>query len=145
MGAALHLDPRSPTGQGLFLEALRRRGAEAAPGALAPQQAVPPAAAAATPAKDAEPYPDARPRARRARRRRARGRVLRFATLDGQSFWLDEAYTVRLLDQPLGDMLADLPDQESAPPLYYLLAWPWGQVLGLGEAGLRSLSALLGR
>ena len=56
------------------------------------------------------------------------GALLRFATLDDQSFWLDEAYTVRLLDQPLGDMLADLPDQESAPPLYYLLAWPWGQV-----------------
>ena len=72
------------------------------------------------------------------------GATLRFATLDGQSFWLDEAYTVRLLDQPLGDMIADLPDQESAPPLYYLLAWPWGQVLGFGEAGLRSLSALLG-
>jgi hypothetical protein len=72
------------------------------------------------------------------------GAVLRFATLDGQSFWLDEAYTVRLLDQPLGDMLRDLPDQESAPPLYYLLAWVWGHVLGFGEVGLRSLSALVG-
>ena len=70
--------------------------------------------------------------------------MLRFATLDGQSFWLDEAYTVRLLDQPLGDMLRDLPDQESAPPLYYLLAWVWGHLLGFGEVGLRSLSALLG-
>jgi hypothetical protein len=72
------------------------------------------------------------------------GAVLRFATLDDQSFWLDEAYTVRLLDQPLGDMLRDLPDQESAPPLYYLLAWGWGHVFGFGEVGLRSLSALVG-
>ena len=72
------------------------------------------------------------------------GALLRFVTLDGQSFWLDEAYTVRLLDQPLGDMLGDLPDQESAPPLYYLLAWVWGHVFGFGEVGLRSLSALLG-
>jgi tetratricopeptide (TPR) repeat protein len=57
VGAALHLDPRSPTGQGLFLEALRRRGAEAAPGALAPQQAVPPAATGGDPGENAEPTP----------------------------------------------------------------------------------------
>ena len=41
-------------------------------------------------------------------------------------------------------MLRDLPDQESAPPVYYLLAWVWGHVLGFGEGGLRSLSALAG-
>ena len=33
---------------------------------------------------------------------------------------------------------------ESAPPLYYALAWFWTQVTGTGEFGLRSLSALAG-
>jgi mannosyltransferase len=33
---------------------------------------------------------------------------------------------------------------ESAPPLYYVLAWLWTQVTGTGEFGLRSLSALAG-
>ena len=33
---------------------------------------------------------------------------------------------------------------ESAPPLYYALAWLWTQVTGTGEFGLRSLSALAG-
>jgi 4-amino-4-deoxy-L-arabinose transferase-like glycosyltransferase len=33
---------------------------------------------------------------------------------------------------------------ESAPPLYYVLAWIWTQLTGTGEFGLRSLSALAG-
>jgi 4-amino-4-deoxy-L-arabinose transferase-like glycosyltransferase len=33
---------------------------------------------------------------------------------------------------------------ESAPPLYYALAWLWTQLTGTGEVGLRSLSALAG-
>ena len=33
---------------------------------------------------------------------------------------------------------------ESAPPLYYALAWVWTQLTGTGEVGLRSLSALAG-
>ena len=33
---------------------------------------------------------------------------------------------------------------ESAPPLYYALAWAWTQLTGTGEFGLRSLSALAG-
>jgi len=33
---------------------------------------------------------------------------------------------------------------ESAPPLYYALAWLWTQATGTGEVGLRSLSALAG-
>ena len=49
VGAALHLDPRSPAGQALFLEARRRSGAQAAPGSLQPQQTVPPAAAGGDP------------------------------------------------------------------------------------------------
>ena len=33
---------------------------------------------------------------------------------------------------------------ESAPPLYYAMAWLWTQVTGTGEAGLRSVSAMAG-
>jgi mannosyltransferase len=70
--------------------------------------------------------------------------LLRFPTLDTQSFWLDESITVLLVDQPLGDVLGDLPDVESNPPLYDLLAWLWSRPFGTGEVGLRSLSALAG-
>ena len=70
--------------------------------------------------------------------------LLRFATLDVQGFWFDEAVTVGLLDRGFGDMLGEIPDSESTPPLYYVVAWLWTRVFGLGEVGLRSLSALLG-
>ena len=72
------------------------------------------------------------------------GATLRFATLDAQSLWYDEAVTARLLRMDLGGMLAAIPDSESTPPLYYVLAWLWTQATGTGEVGLRSLSALLG-
>ena len=74
----------------------------------------------------------------------AAGAALRFATLDVQSVWLDEAVTARLLRMDLGSMLRAIPDSESTPPLYYVLAWLWTQVFGTGEVGMRSLSALLG-
>ena len=70
--------------------------------------------------------------------------LLRFPTLDAKSFWVDEAVTVRLVRQDFGDMLSSIPHSESTPPVYYVLAWVWAQVFGVGESGLRSLSALLG-
>ncbi len=72
------------------------------------------------------------------------GAALRFATLDGQSLWFDEAVTAQLLRMNLPDMLSAIPDSESTPPLYYVLGWVWSQVAGTGEVGLRSLTALLG-
>ncbi|HUR87209.1 MAG TPA: glycosyltransferase family 39 protein [Solirubrobacteraceae bacterium] len=72
------------------------------------------------------------------------GAALRFATLDGQSLWFDEAVTAQLLRMNLPDMLSAIPDSESTPPLYYVLGWLWSQVAGTGEVGLRSLTALLG-
>lgn len=74
----------------------------------------------------------------------ALGTALRFATLDAQSFWSDEAVTVLLLEQSFFDMLDAVPDSESTPHLYYVLAWLWTQVAGTGEVGLRSLSAGFG-
>ncbi len=70
--------------------------------------------------------------------------ALRFPTLDVQSYWADEAATVDVLRHGFGDLYAAVRDQESTPPLYYVLAWIWTQVAGDGEVGLRSLSALAG-
>jgi mannosyltransferase len=70
--------------------------------------------------------------------------VVRFATLDAQGFWLDEAATVHLVRMDLGGMLDRLSESESTPPLYYLLAWLWAKVFGSGEVGIRMLSALIG-
>lgn len=70
--------------------------------------------------------------------------ALRFATIATQSFWLDEAVTADLMHRSFGSMLSAIWDGESSPPLYYALAWVWTQLFGAGEAGLRSLSALIG-
>ena len=71
--------------------------------------------------------------------------ALRFATLDVQSFWLDEGYTLAIMRRcPSVGCCPLSRDTESTPPLYYLLAWAWSKVFGLGEVGLRSLSALCG-
>jgi 4-amino-4-deoxy-L-arabinose transferase-like glycosyltransferase len=72
------------------------------------------------------------------------GAALRFATLDVQSFWIDEGYTVRMLRMDLGGLLHGIPRTEETPPLYYLLAWLWTRPFGTGEAGVRTISALLG-
>jgi mannosyltransferase len=70
--------------------------------------------------------------------------LLRFSTLHTQSYWYDEAITVELVRRPFHAMLGALPHSESTPPLYYVLAWIWSQILGTGETGLRSLSAAIG-
>ena len=72
------------------------------------------------------------------------GAALRFATLDLQSLWYDEAVTAQLLQMDLSGLVRAIPDSESTPPLYYLLGWLWTHVFGTGEVGLRSLSALVG-
>lgn len=70
--------------------------------------------------------------------------ALRFATIDLQSFWIDEATTIGLLEDSFGGMLARLPETESTPPLYYVVSWVWAAAFGTGDVALRSLSALLG-
>jgi hypothetical protein len=70
--------------------------------------------------------------------------LLRFPALDAKGFWLDEAVTVSLLGDDFVGMLERIPGSESTPPLYYILAWGWTHVFGLGEVGTRSLSALVG-
>src|SRR5437764_12871770 len=74
----------------------------------------------------------------------AAGAALRFATLATQSFWIDEGYTVHLLRGGLGHVFSGIPRTEETPPLYYVVAWLWTRPFGTGEAGVRSLPALLG-
>jgi mannosyltransferase len=70
--------------------------------------------------------------------------VLRFSTLGLQSYWIDEGYTVGLVRLDFVSMLRTIPKTESTPPLYYIVAWVWARLFGTSEAGLRSLSALVG-
>jgi uncharacterized membrane protein len=71
--------------------------------------------------------------------------VLRLATLGVQSYHHDEIVTAsRVLRGGFGHAMDAVGFSESAPPLYYALAWLWTQVTGTGEVGLRSLSALAG-
>jgi mannosyltransferase len=70
--------------------------------------------------------------------------VLRFYRLAHQGFWFDEGSTALLVHFSPGNMLGLIPQSESTPPLYYMVAWVWARVFGFGEAGLRSLSALAG-
>ncbi len=72
------------------------------------------------------------------------GAALRFATLGEQSFWRDEASTALALDGGLGHVLSSVRDLEGLPPGYFVLAWLWSKAFGLGEVGLRSLSAVIG-
>lgn len=71
--------------------------------------------------------------------------LLRFATLGVQSYHHDEVVTAsRILRGSFGHAMDAVGFSESAPPLYYALAWVWTQVTGTGEFGLRSISALAG-
>jgi len=71
--------------------------------------------------------------------------ALRFATLDVQSYHHDEVVTAsRILREDFWHAMDAVGFSESAPPLYYALAWVWTQLTGTGEYGLRSLSALAG-
>jgi mannosyltransferase len=71
--------------------------------------------------------------------------LLRFATLGVQSYHHDEIVTAsRVLRGSFWHAMDAVGFSESAPPLYYALAWAWTQLTGTGEFGLRSISALAG-
>jgi 4-amino-4-deoxy-L-arabinose transferase-like glycosyltransferase len=72
------------------------------------------------------------------------GAVLRFATVADQSYWLDESQAAHEVSLSFGAMLHAWRGYEGNPPLYLILSWVWARIFGTGEAGLRSLSALLG-
>ena len=71
--------------------------------------------------------------------------ALRFSTLGLQSYHHDEIVTAsRILRDGFWHAMSAVGFSESAPPLYYVLAWLWTQLTGTGEFGLRSVSALAG-
>jgi mannosyltransferase len=71
--------------------------------------------------------------------------VLRFATLGVQSYHHDEIVTAsRILRDGFWHAMDAVGFSESAPPLYYAVAWVWTQLTGTGELGLRSVSAVAG-
>jgi hypothetical protein len=72
------------------------------------------------------------------------GGALRFATLTAQSLWLDESQAVHEVGLSFGAMLHAWRGYEGNPPLYLILGWIWTRIFGNGDAGLRSLSAVLG-
>jgi mannosyltransferase len=75
----------------------------------------------------------------------ALGAALRFATLGLQSYHHDEIVTAsRVLRVGFGHAMDAVGFSESAPPLYYALAWVWTQITGTGPWGLRSLSGVAG-
>jgi len=72
----------------------------------------------------------------------ALGVLVRFTTLNEQSFWYDESATWAIVAHGLAHVFSTVPQTESTPPLYYVLLWLWSRVFGTGEVGLRSFSAL---
>lgn len=57
------------------------------------------------------------------------------------SYWLDELYSVRLVDRGFLRMLIAA-GGDVHPPLYYASLWSWTQIFGAQEAATRSLSLL---
>lgn len=58
-----------------------------------------------------------------------------------QSVWFDEAYSIWLAKQPVGEILR-LTALDTHPPFYYLLLKLWASLFGWSELALRSLSVL---
>lgn len=58
-----------------------------------------------------------------------------------QSVWFDEAYSVRVAQQSMSDLL-HLTAVDTHPPLYYMILKLWASIGGWGEVWLRLLSAL---
>jgi uncharacterized membrane protein len=71
------------------------------------------------------------------------GIALRFASLGQNSIWYDEGYTAWAVDHPVREIVRII-RVDTAPPLYYILLHGWTLVFGRSEAGLRSMSALMG-
>jgi len=68
---------------------------------------------------------------------------LRFYQIGGKGLWLDEAFSIWMGRQPVGEMLGWLVNIDQHPPLYYTLLHFW-MILGDSAATARSLSALFG-
>nr|HID14351.1 hypothetical protein [Anaerolineae bacterium] len=73
----------------------------------------------------------------------ALGGLLRIYHIGSKGLWLDEAFSVWLGWQPVGEMLGWLIRIDQHPPLYYTLLHFW-MILGDDAVTVRALSALFG-
>lgn len=64
--------------------------------------------------------------------------------LGAPSYWLDEAFTIRVARGSLDGLLTRIDATESTPPLYYLVVHVWGSSFGFGDVAIRSLSVVAG-
>ncbi len=67
---------------------------------------------------------------------------LRFYHLGSESLWYDELIMATLTSGPWTEVWRET--LEARPPAYPILSWLWTHIAGTSEAGLRSLSAVLG-
>jgi mannosyltransferase len=70
--------------------------------------------------------------------------VLRFVELGHDSVWVDEAFSARVANLGLVDLVRTATSEDTNPPFYYILLHAWINVFGDSEAALRSLSAVVG-
>ena len=69
--------------------------------------------------------------------------VLRVNQLGSQSLWADEGNSAAMAGRSFGQIALRAAD-DIHPPLYYWLRRAWAVTAGVGEAGLRSFSVVLG-
>ena len=62
--------------------------------------------------------------------------------IDATALWSDELYSVGKSFQASPAAVLDMLRQDTHPPLYYLLLWGWGQLVGQSPISLRLLSWL---
>ena len=70
--------------------------------------------------------------------------VLRFVQLGHDSIWVDEAFSARVSNLGLTDLIRTATADDTNPPVYYVLLHFWTDVFGDSAAALRSLSAVVG-
>lgn len=70
--------------------------------------------------------------------------AIRLATINTQSAWLDEGYTMAVARHVPGYLLAFTAQHDTHPPLYYLALHLWLAVTGFGVVQARLLSLLCG-
>src|SRR6266699_1987242 len=71
------------------------------------------------------------------------GVLIRGYRLSARSFWFDEAFSWRLIEFPLWDMVVRTA-RDNHPPLYFLVLKAWAAIFGASPGALRSLSVVLG-
>src|SRR4029078_9914062 len=72
------------------------------------------------------------------------GAALRFVQLGHDSVWVDEAFSARVANLGVTDLVQTATSEDTNPPLYCFPLPGWINVFGDSEPALRSLSAVVG-